>query len=103
MSKLSECEKGYRRWISPTNKPERPRVKMRQVDGLNYYWGDYKKHQIHCSRENETSNWYIWVYAPCGSLAYDGYWRDSAGKTIREAAEEAIRGAMINPSKATPK
>lgn len=23
MKKLSECEKGYRRWISPSNKPEK--------------------------------------------------------------------------------
>lgn len=59
------------------------------------YVGTFKGHMLHISRENRRELWYIWVYAPCGSLAYDGYWRDSVGKTIREATLEAIRGAMI--------
>ena len=59
------------------------------------YWGRYKDHEIHISRESKKANWYIWVYSPSGALAYDGYWRDSAGKTIRQAIAEAIRGAEI--------
>lgn len=72
-----------------------PRMQRVESESENY-WGNYKGHRIHCSRENEQSNWYIWVYVPDGRLAYDGYWRDSESKTIREAAEEAIRGACIN-------
>lgn len=60
------------------------------------YWGEYKDHKIHLSRENRKSDWYIWVYAPSGALAYDGYWRGSARKPIREAVSEAIRGALID-------
>ena len=76
----------------------RRNITMRQVDDSSTpnYWGRYKDHNIHCSRENEQSDWYIWVYAPSGQLAYDGYWRDSAGKTINEAKLEAIRGAAID-------
>lgn len=61
-----------------------------------HYWGKYEDHQIHISRQNKKSDWYIWVYAPSGALGYDGYWRDSAGKTIREAVAEAIRREQIS-------
>jgi hypothetical protein len=60
------------------------------------YWGEYKNHKIHLSRESRKKDWYIWVYTPSGDLAYDGYWRDSAGKPIREAVAEAIQGAQID-------
>lgn len=65
------------------------------------YWGTYKEHQIHISRESRKTDWYIWVYAPCGSLCYDGYWKDSEGKTIRQAVREAIRGACIDENPET--
>jgi hypothetical protein len=60
------------------------------------YWGTYKDHKIHLSRESKKHQWYIWVYAPDGTLAYDGWWRNSEGKPIREAVAEAIRGACID-------
>jgi hypothetical protein len=34
-SKLSECEKGYRRWISPHNKPKRPKAIWTQLAKKN--------------------------------------------------------------------
>lgn len=59
------------------------------------YVGTCRDHMLHISRESRQSDWYIWVYAPSGALAYDGYWRNSAGKTIKAATAEAIRGAKI--------
>lgn len=75
----------------------RSNITMRQVDDCPTpnFWGRYKDHTIHCSRENENSDWYIWVYTPSGALAYDGYWKDSDGKSLNEAKLEAIRGAQI--------
>jgi hypothetical protein len=52
-------------------------------------------HLIQVARESVADDWYIIVTAPCGRLAYDGWWRDSAGKLVREAIAEAKRGAMI--------
>lgn len=70
-------------------------IMRRSEVGRHNYTGTYKNHLINFSRENRNSDWYIWVYCPDGRLAYDGYWRDSAGKTIRQATLEALRGAMI--------
>lgn len=73
-----------------------PQIKMTRVDGSEpNYHGEYKGHQIHASRANRNEDWYIWVRTPQGSLAYDGWWKDSARKSIHAAALEAIRGAMI--------
>lgn len=58
----------------------------------------FKKHEITVERESRKDNWYIRVTAPCGSYAYDGWWSDSASKTVKEAFEEAKRGAQLNPN-----
>jgi hypothetical protein len=86
----SECEKGYGRWIWAI-------IPLQRAGGKKpNYWGEYKDYEIHLSRESPKRDWYIWVYAPSGDLAYDGYWRDSAGRPIREAVAEAIRAACID-------
>jgi len=59
------------------------------------YYGAYKKHAIEISRDEFLGNYYIMVRSPSGTYCYDGYWRDSADKTMAEAIEEAKIGAGL--------
>lgn len=82
-------------WISKDRK--QAIIPLQRAEGKEpNYWGEYKGRKIHLSRENRKRNWYIWVYELDGTLSYDGWWRDSEGKPIREAVAEAIRGACID-------
>lgn len=58
----------------------------------------FKGHDINVSKDAPSSNWYIRVTHPNGSRLYDGWWRDSANATWREAVEEAKRGALLAPT-----
>jgi len=60
----------------------------------NSFCGRYKQHDIHIDRE-DGKNWYIAVQAPSGLYAYDGYWIDSAWKSLDDAIVEACMGAML--------
>lgn len=55
----------------------------------------FKGHHIHGTQDKPGRDWYIRVTAPSGSYAYDGYWRDSAGKTADEVLDEAKDGAGL--------
>jgi predicted RNase H-like HicB family nuclease len=55
----------------------------------------FRRHSIELTREREDRNWYIRVRAPSGLHAYDGYWLDSAGKSLKEALQRAKEGAML--------
>lgn len=56
----------------------------------------FKRHAIHVERDQKMFGWwYIIVTAPNGCHAYNGWWRDSAGRTADEAIAEAKRGAML--------
>jgi predicted RNase H-like HicB family nuclease len=55
----------------------------------------FRKHSIVLSREDTDRNWYIVVTAPSGLKCYDGWWRDSVGKTLKQALQEAKEGAML--------
>jgi hypothetical protein len=55
----------------------------------------FRRHSIVLTRENENRNWYIRVRGPDGLHVYDGYWRESAGKTLKEALYEAKVGAQL--------
>ncbi|MNZ37486.1 hypothetical protein D3C78_549330 [compost metagenome] len=57
--------------------------------------GMINDHAIEISRENEGEDWYIVVTAPCGVHSYDGWWADSAEKTIEEALAEAVHGSCL--------
>ena len=59
------------------------------------YFGRHRDYTVEISRESRRADWYIIVTHPSGGLNYDGYWRDSAGKPIREAIAEAFRGGRI--------
>lgn len=58
----------------------------------------YKGHFIDIDRDNDKFGWwYIIVTAPNGMRDYDGWWKNSRGKTHREAVLEALHGAMLWP------
>lgn len=61
----------------------------------NGFYGRYKGHAIGIERDHPNSEWYIVVTAPNGLPAYDGWWRDSKHKPIREAIEQALRGSLL--------
>lgn len=62
--------------------------------GMQHY-RRFRGHEITVERESRTENWYIRVTDPGGYRLYDGWWRDSAGKTVAEAFREAKRGALL--------
>jgi hypothetical protein len=72
----------------------RPRVQA-QVRETHEFQGRYKQHDLDLMRDGWDSNWYIRVRAPNGLCAYDGYWRDSQGKSLDEAIAEACTGACL--------
>ena len=74
-----------------------PRVRTLTKD-RNSFWGVYKNHEIHLTREDQNDDWYIQVIADDGGRLYDGTWRDSTGKSRRAAILEALRGAMLWPN-----
>lgn len=57
----------------------------------------FKGHDIVLQRDSDEKSWYIRVRGADGLYVYDGYWRDSAGKTAKEALYEAKVGAMLIP------
>lgn len=58
----------------------------------------YKGCDISVSRPADDRDWYIHVTDAGGFSLYNGFWRDSAGKTMDEALEEACRGSMLWPA-----
>lgn len=46
-------------------------------------------------KESEESDWYITVMAQSGLFLYDGWWKDSSGKTWNEAFIEAKTGSKL--------
>lgn len=72
----------------------RPRVRA-QVRYPHGFQGRYKQHDIDLMRSDWNACWYIRVRAPDGCYAYDGYWRDSEGKSLDDAITEACHGAGL--------
>ena len=72
----------------------RPRVQKEYRDA-NCFNGRYKQHDLELTRVGGDRNWYIRVRAPSGLYAYDGYWRDSQGKSLDDAITEACTGACL--------
>ena len=73
---------------------QRPRVTKEYRDD-NMFNGRYKQHDIEIVRVGSIRNWYIRVRAPNGLHAYDGYWSDSAQKSLDDAIAEACIGACL--------
>ncbi len=57
----------------------------------------FRQHSIVLTRDEPNSNWYIRVRAPNGCYAYDGWWRDSAGRPLKDALYQAKVGAGLIP------
>lgn len=64
-------------------------------EGPHDFCGAYKGHTINLERDHPNQNWYIIVATPSGGYIYDGWWRDSVGKSVHEAVIEALRGSML--------
>lgn len=58
-------------------------------------FGTINDHTISIRREGPQDDWYITVTGPAGMYAYDGWWDDSATKSIQEALNEAINGSEL--------
>lgn len=56
----------------------------------------YKGFFIEVRRGRWRDDWYIQVMAPAGDMFYDGWWPDSAHRTVEEAIAEAKEGAQID-------
>ena len=63
--------------------------------GRHDFCGTYKGYTVNIDRDHPSQNWYIIVTAPSGEYLYDGWWRESEGKPLREAIHEALRGSML--------
>jgi hypothetical protein len=57
---------------------------------------EYKGATITVDRERRAENWYITVILESGSYLYDGWWADSADRSMDEAIEEAKQGAWLD-------
>jgi hypothetical protein len=94
-NKLDEANQSGPPVIVRVDRPvRRPRVQA-QVRETHEFQGRYKQHDIDLMRDGWCSNWYIRVRAPSGLYAYDGYWRDSQGKSLDDAIAEACTGACL--------
>lgn len=71
----------------------RPRVQTlgRSPDAFN---GRYKGRDIGITR-GASGSWYIVVTEESGMRSYDGYWRDSAHRSLDDAITEACTGACL--------
>lgn len=86
--------------MSETNsvgRPVGPRVRTIREDERSGCYR-YKGHDIEIDYDQQHDGWYIVVMAPNGMRDYDGWWRNSSGKTHREAVLEALDGAMLWPN-----
>ena len=53
------------------------------------------EHSIRAEREDVDANWYITVTGPDGLRSYDGWWQGSAGRSVEDVVQEALRGAAL--------
>ena len=73
-----------------------PSFRVRTISkGRHDFCGAYKGYTINIERDHPSQNWHIIVTAPSGEYVYDGWWRESEGKPVREAIHEALRGSML--------
>jgi hypothetical protein len=72
---------------------KRPRVQTlgRSCDAFN---GRYKGRDIGITR-GASNDWYIVVIEESGRRSYDGYWGNSAHRSLDDAITEACAGARL--------
>lgn len=61
------------------------------------FYGTYKGRSIQIDREEDDSFYIIVTDIKSGMADYDGWWRESQvfNRTIEEAIEEALKGAIL--------
>lgn len=77
-----------------TSTTQKPRVRCISKS-RNTFHGTYRRHTIELDRKSRREEWYVRVWGEDGIYAADGYWRDSHGKTIREAILHALEGSLL--------
>jgi hypothetical protein len=73
---------------------ERMRAEAVMSEEPDEVYGYWRGHLIWVELE-PMGDWYIRVNHPDGGYLYDGWWADSAGKSVADAVAEAFRGAEL--------
>lgn len=66
-------------------------VEINEPDEFAGYWDG---NHIWVKRVSDE-NWYIQVRDPSGCYLYDGYWKPERRTDVKDAADEAFKGAML--------
>lgn len=67
----------------------------RNIEWDNTLYSECDGYDYQIERDSNDDDWYIQVRPSDSGYVYDGWWRDSAHRTMEEAVREAIRGACI--------
>ena len=66
-------------------------IEINEPDEFSGYWNG---NHIWVKRVSDE-NWYIQVRAQDGCYVYDGYWPTDRHAGVKEAVDEAFKGAML--------
>lgn len=61
----------------------------------NGFRGIYKQHSIAIERDCPLVDWYIVVIDSKGRVTYDGWWKNSAEKSVDEAITQALKESFL--------
>jgi hypothetical protein len=61
----------------------------------NELYSKYGEYYYHIQRDSADEDWYIQVWPHEYEYVYDGWWKDSKDRSIKDAVKEAIEGGMI--------
>lgn len=61
----------------------------------NMLYSQWNGFDFEIERDDADEDWYIRVSPTDDSYLYDGWWRDSADKSLREAVAEALVGSGV--------
>lgn len=67
-------------------------IEINEPDEFSGYWNG---NHIWVKRVSDE-NWYIQVRDPSGCYVYDGYWKPERRTDIKDAVDEAFKGAMLD-------
>lgn len=62
-----------------------------EEDYHQFFSGDRKGYRMAASRKKPSEDWYISAMWKDGGYIVDGYWSDSADKTLEDAIAELVR------------
>lgn len=70
-------------------------MENRNMEFENSLYSECDGYEYQIERDEDNGDWYIQVNPVEHGFLYDGWWSDSADASLRDAVQEAIRGAMI--------